>query len=81
MSLVVPYLYYDVIFIVPGRLFSTLSFYIYSVVYSSGEFKKYFATPLRPPFAGLFWYIVGVSLPLLEGLYRNMANAFTLLHR
>jgi hypothetical protein len=49
MSPVVPYLYFIPMSIVPGRIFSTLSFYFYSVVCSSGEFKKYFATPLRPP--------------------------------
>jgi hypothetical protein len=43
------YLYYIPMSIMPGRIFSTLSFCIYSVVYSNGEFKKYFATPLRPP--------------------------------
>jgi hypothetical protein len=59
MPLVVPYLYFVPMSIMPGRIFSTLSFYFYSVVYSSGEFKKYFATPLRPPLADLFQYMVG----------------------
>jgi hypothetical protein len=46
-------------FLMPGRIFSTLSFHIYSVVYSSRELKKYFTTPLRSPFAGLSRYMVG----------------------
>jgi hypothetical protein len=40
--------------LMPGRIFSTLSFYIYSEVCSSEEFKKYFATPQRPPLPACF---------------------------
>jgi hypothetical protein len=57
LFMVTPYLYSVPISIMPGRIFSTLSFCIYSVVYSNGEFKKYFATPLRHPLAGLFWLL------------------------
>jgi hypothetical protein len=44
--------------IMPGRIFSTLSFSLYSLVYSSRELKKYFATPLRSPLSachGTWW--------------------------
>jgi hypothetical protein len=63
----------------PGRIFSTLSFYIYSEVCSSEEFKKYFATPLRPPLAGLFQYMVRQVYLYRLSKCRYKANAFTLI--
>jgi hypothetical protein len=47
--MVIPYLYFVLISIMPGRIFSTLSFCFCPVVCSSGELKKIFATLLRSP--------------------------------
>jgi hypothetical protein len=65
---VTTYFYLVLIFLMPGRIFSTLSFCLYPVVYSSGELKKYFTTPLRPPLSACTGYC-GASLPLPEVLY------------
>jgi hypothetical protein len=66
---VTAYLYFVLMSIMPGRIYSMLSFCIYPLVCSSEEFKKYFATPLRSPLPAYSGYY-GASLPLLEVLYR-----------
>jgi hypothetical protein len=80
LSMVTPYLYSVLMFIMPGRIFSTLSFCFCSVVCSSEELQYYFRHPAALPLPVYLDKRWG-KFTFTGSLIATQANVFTLMYR